>query len=350
MFHFCLLLELKWRFLDRLPVSFHKFLDFMLRQIITISTFFFFSNTVLPQNGKYDIITKDVLHFWEAVDSLKENCDTTQIFQRHVIDRATDEFKIFIKQWKITAKDYTYQYRRYPNFYRTLKSNTLKLINDENLIRQTINNFRKIYPNYVDATICISLGNFRTGGTISIIQEGILKHNKFAYIGLEFHGLDSSTIISELPISIQDYVSRSNFYRTIIHELVHVQQETHGYKIMEAYNGNNLAAAILKEGIPDFISKLVYPIGNDGDHYKYGIQHEEILRAKLKNEIYGSDFTYWIYNSNTVTDQPRDLGYFMGSRIANSYFNQLSETTLNVTELIEIKNVKKFIKKSKYFD
>jgi len=322
----------------------------MLRQIILIPTLFFFSNTAFSQNDKYDIVTKDVLHFWEAVDSLKENCDTTQIFQRIVINRATNEFKLFIKKWKITAKDYAYQYRHYPNFYRTLRSSTIKLINDENLIRETINKFRKIYPRYIDASICISIGNFMTGGSISIIHEDILNHNKFVYIGLEYHGLDSSTIISELPIQTQDYVSRSNFYRTIIHELVHIQQETHGKKIAKSYYGGNLSAAILREGIPDFISKLVYPLGNNGNNYYYGTQYEEVLRAKLKNEIYGSDFTYWIYNTNTVSDQPRDLGYFMGSRIANSYFKHLSTTTIDITELIEIKNAKKFIKKSSYIN
>jgi hypothetical protein len=308
----------------------------MLRLIILISALILFSKSAISQNDKYDIITKDVLNFWEAVDSLKENCDTTQIFQNLVIDRATKEFKIFIKQWKMTAKDYTYYYRQ--------------LIKDENAIRQTVDNFRKIYPNYVDASICISIGNFTTGGTTSIIHEDILNHNKFVYIGLEYHGLDSSTVIIELPASTQDYVSRSNFYRTIIHELVHIQQETHGYKIAKTYYGDNLSALILREGIPDFISKLVYPFGNNGDNYNYGIQNEEKLKTKLRNEIYGSDFSYWIYNNNTVSDQPRDLGYFMGSRIANSYFKNISTTTINVTELIEIKSAKKFIKKSKYFD
>lgn len=322
----------------------------MLRQILLLFTFSLFSYNAISQNDKYDIVTKDVLNFWEAVDSLKRNCDTTQIFQRFVIDRASNEFKLFIKQRNITAKDYSYQYGHYPNFYRTLRLNTIKLIQDTNLIRQTINNFRKIYPNYIDASICIAMGNFMTGGTIKIIHNDILNYNKFVYIGLEYHGLDSSTIISELPISTQDYVSRSNFYRTIIHELVHIQQQTHGNKIAKAFYGNKLAATILREGIPDFISKLVYPFGNNGNNYYYGTQHEDILRTKLRNEIYGSDFTYWIYNSNTVSDQPRDLGYFMGSRIANSYFKQLSATTIDVTELIEIKNAKKFIKKSKYFD
>jgi hypothetical protein len=324
----------------------------MLRLLILISALILFSKRAISQNDKYDIITKDVLNFWEAVDSLKENCDTTQIFQNLVIDRATKEFKIFIKQWKMTAKDYTYYYRQHPNFYRTLRNSTLKLIKDENAIRRTVDNFRKIYPNYVDASICISIGNFTTGGTTSIIHEDILNDNKFVYIGLEYHGLDSSTIINELSASTQDYVSRSNFYRTIIHELVHIQQKTHGNKIAKNYFGNNLSLSgiILREGIPDFIAKLVYPFGNNGNNYKYGIQNEEKLKTKLRGEIYGKDYTFWIYNTNTVSDQPRDLGYFMGSRIASSYFKQMSTTTIDVTELIEIKSAKKFIKKSKYFD
>lgn len=324
----------------------------MLRHVMLIWVLSIFLNTAFSQSDKYDIVTKDVLHFWEAVDSLKENCDTTQIFQRLVIDRATEEFKIFIRQGKMTAKDYAYYYRQYPNFYRTLRSRTLELIKDENAIRQIVSNFKKIYPNFVDASICISIGNFTTGGTTSIIQEDILSHSRFVYIGLEFHGLDSSTIINELPASTQDYVSRSNFYRTIIHELVHIQQQTHGNKIAKNYFGNNLSlsAIILREGIPDFIAKLVYPFGNNGNHYNYGIQNEEKLKAKLRNEIYGTNYTYWIYNTNVVSDQPRDLGYFMGSRIAGSYFKQRSATPINVTELIEIKSARKFIKKSNYFD
>lgn len=309
-----------------------------------------FCSSAISQQDRYRIITQDVLNFWEAVDSLKENSDTTQVFQRLVIDRATKEFQVFIRKWKITAKDYAYQFRQYPNFYRTLRNNTIKLIQDENLIRQTIENFRKIYPNYVDASVCISIGNFKTGGNIAIVHEDRLIHNKLVYIGLEYHGLDSSTIIGELPDAIQDYVSRSNFYTTIIHELVHIQQHTHGRKTKKTYYANNVATAILREGIPDFISQLVYPSGNNGNHYHYGMQHEENLKAKLKNEIYGSDFSYWIYNTNTVSNQPRDLGYFMGSRIANSYFKNFSSTPINVTYLIEIKSAKKFIKTSKYFD
>lgn len=164
--------------------------------------------------------------------------------------------------------------------------------------------------------------------------------------------LQSSTTVRGSRVSNPQTAARSNFYRTIIHELVHIQQETNGNKIAKNYFGYNLSlsAIILKEGIPDFIAKLVYPFGNNGNNYNYGIQTEEWLKTKLRNEIYGTDLTYWIYNANTVSDQPKDLGYFMGSRISESYFKLMSTIPINVTELIEIKSAKKFIKKSNYFD
>jgi predicted transcriptional regulator YdeE len=293
----------------------------------------------------YKIITEDVLHFWEAVDSLKNNKDTVAIFQNLVINKATDAFKVFIKKWHITAKDYAYQIKEYPKFYNSLRQNSLTLIHNKDSIEKIINKFQAFYPNFIPGDICIGFGNFNTGGNADVSFAG-----KYIYIGLEYHGLDTNTITTELSKETRDYVSRSNFYRTIIHELVHLQQYTHGKKIIKALNKNTLAAKILREGIPDFIGKLICPNGNTGNNFDYGIKHEEQLKQKLKNELTQKDISYWLYNSTNVANHPSDLGYFMGARIAKSYFEKKLQSNYDLTSLIEIKNVQEFIMDSKYFD
>ena len=85
---------------------------------------------------------------------------------------------------------------------------------------------------------------------------------------MEYHGVDQNTNLSELDSSTIDYVSRSNFYRTIIHELVHIQQWTSVKKIVKSYSGDLLINRLLSEGIADFIAKLIVPHGNDGNYYK----------------------------------------------------------------------------------
>jgi hypothetical protein len=62
------------------------------------------------------------------------------------------------------------------------------------------------------------------------------------------------------------------------------------------------------------------------------------------------DISYWLYNSVNVEDHPSDLGYFMGARIAKSYFEKKLQSNYDLTSLIEIKNVQEFIMDSKYFD
>ncbi|MBL0146888.1 MAG: hypothetical protein IPP48_15380 [Chitinophagaceae bacterium] len=200
----------------------------MLKKYFILVIFIAAANFLVAQPNSFKIITQDVTNFWDAVDILKAGDDTTQIFQTRVIDKASDEFKVFIKKWKIKASNYAYQIKHYPKFYNTLRAQSYKLIHSQDSIKEIVKRFQSLYPNFKTADICVGFGNFSTGGNIS--TEG---NKNLVYIGLEYHGLDSTTVTKELPISTQDYVSRSNFFRTIIHELVHIQQRTHGNKVIK---------------------------------------------------------------------------------------------------------------------
>ena len=318
----------------------------MLRKYFILFASLFLTKALVGQKSNFTIITQDVNNFWEAVDNLKIGTDTTQIFQKKVIDKASDEFKVFIKKWKIKASDYAYQIRHYPKFYKTLREHSYKLINSQDSIREVVKRFQNLYPNFKQADICIAFGNFNTGGNIAI--EG---SRNLVYIGLEYHGLDTTTFISELSISTQDYVSRSNFFRTIIHELVHIQQYTHGKKITKTIKGNLLVNRILGEGIPDFIAMLIVDKGNNGSYFTYGLQNENDLKLKLKTELWNIGSGDWFGgNDSLFINIPRDLGYFMGSRIGQSFYNANQLNSTNLTDLIEIKNLRKFITDSKYFE
>lgn len=318
----------------------------MIRKSIFIFALIILTKSLLAQHNDFAILSKDVTNFWEAIDNLKFSRDTSATFQKLVIDRATDEFKIFIKKWNIKASDYTFQIKRYPKFYETLRENTYKLINSQDSIREVVKRFQKLYPNFKQADICIAIGNFNTGGNIEI--EG---NRNLVYIGLEYHGLDTNTIINELSISTQDYVSRSNFYRTIVHELVHVQQYTHGKKVIKALSGDFLANRILKEGIPDFVSQLIVNHGNNGNYFNYGLKNENNLKIKIKQELWNKGSGDWFGgNVNLFVNHPRDLGYFMGAQIARSYYNVNNLQLMDLTNIIEIKSLKKFIIDSKYFE
>jgi hypothetical protein len=310
---------------------------------IALHIFYF---NIRAKEKEIKIITQDVEHFWEAVDNLKAGSDTTLVFQKYVIDRASAEFKVFINKWKIKARDYTKQIQYYPKFYTSLRNRSLYLIKSEDSIRKIVNHFKRIYANFKPANICVAFGNFSTGGNIALEED-----QNLVYIGLEYHGADSATCVDELKISTKDYVSRSNFFRTIIHELVHVQQYSHGKLTKNNLNKNYLISRILLEGIPDFIAKLIVESGNNGNYYNYGILHENSLKIKLQNELWNIGAGKWFGGPDSLfLDIPRDLGYFMGARIANAYFANHKNKKQAIKAIIEIKNMQRFIRMSKYFN
>lgn len=313
-------------------------------KILLIFLFCLFGHRLPAQQGSYRVITQDALHFWQAYDSLEPGADTMAVFQRLVIDRATPSFRLFIGQWKITARNYALQLRAFPKFYASIRKNCLALCRSEDSIRALVKKLETLYPRFVAADICIGLGNFSTGGTASVSAA-----DTCVYIGLEYHAIDSSAVITELGSTIRDYSSHSNFFRTVAHELVHVQQLTHGKKVSKSYYGDALVHAVLREGIPEFIAELVYPSGNRGSHFSYGLQHEQALKLKLKEDLWRKDKSFWIYNSAMATVAPKDLGYFMGSRIAQSYY-ELNKAVKDVLiRIIEITDVEDFIASSHYF-
>jgi len=302
-----------------------------------------FTRTCIGQDS-FKIYKQDVLNFWEAYDTLLPGSDTAAIFQNLVINRASKPFKQFIINSNITSKNYAEQIRRFPKFYRSLRATSLKLIDTEKEIRLLVSKLRNLYPEIVPADICIGIGNFKTGGTIHVDKK-----NRLVYIGLEYHAVDSNTIVSEFNSSMREYFSRSNFFRTVIHELVHVQQETHGRAVRKSYHGDKLIHSVLKEGIPDFVASLIYPEGNNGIYTEYGVQYETELKEKLKTELWQSGTKYWLYNSKTVVGQPIDLGYFMGARIANAYYERNRSNTDVIKQIIELRQIETFVDKSGYF-
>lgn len=318
----------------------------MIRKYFFHIIIFFFTKSLSGQENDFKIITQDAVNFWKAVDSLKAGSDTTQLFQTLVIDKASEEFKVFISKWHIKASHYSYQVKNYPQFYKTLRQYTIQLLAAEKKIREIVTRFRVLYRGFKPADICIAFGNFSTGGNIEITGD-----RKLVYIGLEYHGLDTNTFIKELPVSIQDYVSRSNFFRTIIHELVHIQHKTHGKKTIQALHGNLLVNRILSEGIPDFISQLIVNSGNNGNYYTYGLEHEQHLKQQLSKDLWTNGNGNWFGgNDSLFKTQPRDLGYFMGAQIARNFYTFNKPKNGDLRNLIEIKNAEQFIRESKYFE
>jgi hypothetical protein len=82
--------------------------------------------------------------------------------------------------------------------------------------------------------------------------------------------------------------------------------------------------------------------------YAYGIEHEAELWREFQLQMLNNDYSAWLYNGNKASERPADLGYFMGARICESYYNHATEKSKAIREIIRMKSNKKFLKRSRY--
>jgi len=128
----------------------------------------------------------------------------------------------------------------------------------------------------------------------------------------------------------------------VAHETVHVLQK--------GRTKQHLINASISEGVADFIPKKFLNLNINSLVHSYGIAHECEFWTKFKKDIDNDpgDYTKWLYNGSKVVDRPADLGYFIGYRIAESYYNNAIDKEAALSSLLKRKMYKKIYKQSGY--
>jgi uncharacterized protein YjaZ len=282
-----------------------------------------------PENRK-NVLTLDIDHFWEAFDNLK-NCksysDSADSFQRIYLDRATNGLLDFIQKRDLTAEKYVTAVAKNAAYYQSVRSNTYQAKKAEQTIEEVFKRFKELYSNFTPFKVCFAIGIKNTGGTVS--------HN-YVLIGAEV----TTSIEGNLTPTDDEIIQK---IKTIVaHECVHTQQKLHADSLSIKCE---LLYQSIREGACDFIAELVS--GNKKKN-EYGDQHESELWVQFKNELCNQNIGNWLYNGSTVKNKPRDLGYYIGYKIVQSYYNNAKNKRQAIVDIIEMDDPIKFLDRSRY--
>lgn len=297
-----------------------------------------------PENKK-DVQTIDIDHFWEAYDKLatgKTHKDSVEIIQTVYLDRATNGLKDFIKVRNFTAEKFVRALAQYPKFYKTIRPNTYAVKQAAPLIEENYKKFRALYPNYKASKVCFAIGFVNTGGTVS---------NEYVLIGTEISTSTKDVDLSEFVGSAlyptlsgsDDIVQKLK--DIVAHESVHTQQP---YGFSKDAIQCDLLYDILNEGIADFIGEKISGSQINKSNLEYGLAHEEALWKEMKAQLCTDDRSKWLYNYGESKDRPADLGYFVGYRIAQAYYEKSADKKQAIVDLIEMNDPIKILQLSGY--
>jgi len=286
-------------------------------------------------------ITTDIEHFWKAYDTGGVD-GASAPFQTEYLNRASPGLKDFIASRNVTATSLVAMVRAYPRYFADIRASTLRLATDGGVKGRIRDGYRKIKDMYAPAVfppVTFLIGRFSTGGTTS--SSGML-------VGLEFYAVGPTTPLDELAKFQRDNVRPLDSLPVIVaHEHAHILQGRAGG--IATKPNKTLLDQVLMEGGADFVAYLVTGGNINARLRDYAIPREAALWAEFKAAMHGTDISQWLYNQGSATaDRPGDLGYFIGYRIAESYYSKTADKALALRAIIEISNSDLFVTQSGY--
>jgi len=316
-----------------------------------VFSFLFCSLIVFTQTNKNTIeenfsgvLTEDIDHFWDAFDHL-ENCNSYQdsiyCLRSLYFEKGTAGFNDFISKYNYTPQDFVKSISQYPKFFKSVRNNTLVVKNIESGIDLFYTKLKEYLPEYKPLIICFVISPLQCGGTAL---------ENYLIIGTEIIASTNQVDLSEFGTGIWSKVLafntnvQDNIMFVVSHETIHDLQ------VNADFNNYELLNKSLIEGSADFLAEFFTGVKANHFLYDYGDKYEHDLWNKFKKALENNENTdNWMYNIDRVEDGvPADLGYYIGFRIVESYYKNSIDKTQAIYEIIQMKNPKEFLVKSRY--
>ncbi|MEP6503740.1 MAG: DUF2268 domain-containing putative Zn-dependent protease [Betaproteobacteria bacterium] len=135
------------------------------------------------------------------------------------------------------------------------------------------------------------------------------------------------------------------FTHMIAHELAHIQQPAGR---VDAPPGATLLFQALLEGGAEFMAEAASGEVSNVHLKTWTRGHECVIESAFAKDAAGSDVSHWLYNGIGTPDQPGDLGYWVGYRIAKAYVAQASDKQRAIADLLNVNpgNAEAFLTRS----
>jgi hypothetical protein len=272
------------------------------------------------------ILTQDVDLFYRVYDAAGGHPTEAQL-QRDYIDAGSDALHQFAKIRNLSGETLAKALAKHPEVYTGAKRCVAALAGVRRRVAIALGRLGELYPDAKYPPVTILIGRDSTGGTTS--AAGVLI------------GLESMCSFDWMETNVED-----RFVHVIAHEYVHVQQPA--ADDTDDSNATVLFASEI-EGGAEFIAELTCgSVGNARLPIWAKGREMEIETAFLADED-KTDKSNWLYNGPGTPQKPGDLGYWVGYRIAKSYYQHAANKQAALRDIILLRDAKAFLAGSGWY-
>jgi hypothetical protein len=283
---------------------------------------------------KAQIVTSDIALFWRAYDMAKPE-NNLIIYRDEYLKKGSVGLQEFLRSKIGNSCNLVTAIDAAPNYYAALRVQSAKVENYKPQMLSSFKKLKEIYPDAVFPNVYFLVGRMSASGTVT--YKGLL-------IGVEMYGKTDDASLAELSGWKKASVDRIEEIPFIVaHELVHYQQK-YGLDGSEL----SLLGRSLHEGSADFIGELIAGGNINRQLHEYANPREKQLWLEFKKEMNNTDTSNWLYQGDKAKDKPADLGYYVGYKIAESYYHRAKDKKQAIKDILDIKDFNGFLKASGY--
>ena len=280
-----------------------------------------------PSDAKFDF--SDIENFIEAQDTIASGADPAEALQARYLDRASPGLLMFIEKYDLTLDRLLAAMEKYPEAYERLPAVLAALHDQEHRYRETLADVRRAIPDAVFPP---------------------------TYFVVSHHwGINSGSIEGPL-LSVEKNTAESirggDIESTLVHEMVHIQQlAATGEEYFAIFSGEErtLLALSIREGASTYFSEII----SGGSEHKnqardYYLAHEAELWEAFRADMLGLDMGEWLWEDPSDPDMPRDLGYAIGARIVEAFYESADDKGAAAQTVMSITDYPGFLTHSGY--
>lgn len=292
------------------------------------------ANARLTDPSHAQLVTRDIDLFWRAYDlAAQDPAHAEAIYQREYFAKGSPGLQDYYQLKIGSIQEFVDNQRRKPAFYRAIRPNTLRIAALAPQIRAGFYKLQALYPGATFPNVYFVIGSWTSAGTVS--GAGLL-------VGADQLCGTPTTPVQELSVWGQRNLGT-------LAQLPYVVAHEHIHSLQPESPDRSLLRGAINEGMADFLAELTAGQQPNARLQPYGLAHEQQLWAAFTQEMASNDWRNWIANSTQETaDKPADLGYFVGYRICQSYYQEMADKKQAVYDMLHIRDFPAFLAKSRY--
>lgn len=267
---------------------------------------------------------EDVARFYRVYDKAKEHPTADQL-QHEYLDPGSDGLHHFAQMRNISGLTIAKTMRSEPKIYSDARHCMTVLPRVRERLEIALDKLGHLYPEARFPPVTIAIGRGKPVG-VGSPDSGV-------QIGLE--ALCSITYFNP---NVED-----RFVHVVAHEFIHVQQVS---ALVDDDHPTVLEGSLI-EGAAEFMGKLISGQVAYSELASSTNGREKEIETAFAADEDKTDLSDWL--NNGTLEKPGDLGYWVGYRIVESFYQQSADKRQAIREIVQMHDPKTFLIRSGWY-